>query len=52
MAVLGKLKKTDKVFSVLFLAYFRQILKFGLFINKNSENRFNESTGLCGHLLR
>ena len=34
MAVLGELKKTDKVFDVLFLAYFRQKLKFGLLINK------------------
>jgi hypothetical protein len=28
------IKKPDKVFGVLFLAYFRQKLKFGLFINK------------------
>jgi len=28
------IEKTDKVFGVLFLAYFRQKLKFGLFINK------------------
>jgi len=46
------LKKTDKVFGALFLAYFRQKLKFGLFIKKNSDNRFNESTGLCVHLTR
>jgi len=34
MAVLGELKKTDKVFDVLFVAYFRQKLKFVLFIKK------------------
>ena len=34
MAVLGGLKKTDKVFDVLFVAFFRQKLKFGLFIKK------------------
>jgi len=28
------LKKTDKVFDVLFVAYFRQKLKFGLLIKK------------------